>query len=196
MAIEHLMRKFFHAILVAGLLVGAALGQAPSPVPPPAPAPAPPPKPQPAPPPVVTTISGETSVPCYGFLKFESVGPFKSAFWFCIPSESSGASIVSEYMTKTWKRPDGASVSGYVLGGAPGRYTIRCIVSDPQGEMTGLSVVGEIRPLPLPPQPTPPEPPPTPTPIPPGPTPGPHPGPRPPFPSTQSESGGRGLRRA
>ncbi len=171
-------RKLFLAGLVAGLLIGTVAAQTP-------PAPAPPvvpvvPVTPPAP--AAVTITGATSVPCYGFLRFEVSGTFKSAFWFTIPKESSGADIVSEYTSKTWHGPGGASGSSYVLGGSPGKYTVRCIVSDAQGDQQGFAVNGEIL-LPVSPTPAPPAP--NPTPVPPGPIPTPTPTPPRPFPSTQ-----------
>jgi chitinase len=159
-------RKLLLAGLVAGLLIGTATGQAP------APTPAPQPVPTPAPAPTAVTITGATSIPCYGFARLALAGSYTSAGWMCFPDRTTGASLVSSYTT-----PNGHV---FVFSGPPGSYDVGAFALTPTGIQT-IQVVVTIQP-PTGPTPAPPGPPPQP----PGPIPGPPtPGPPKPFPSTQ-----------
>ncbi len=160
-------RKLAFACLIAGLLIGAAMGQTPPPTPTPQPVPTP------APAPTAVTITGATSVPCYGFARLALAGTFTSAGWMCFPDRTTGASLVSSYTT-----PNGHV---FVFSGPPGAYDVGAFALTPGGIQT-IQVVVTIQP-PVGPTPVPPGP--NPTPVPPGPAPTPTPTPPRPFPSTQ-----------
>lgn len=170
------MRKLAISWLIAGTLVGAVLGQAPSPKPAPTPSPAPAPTPAPTPIPIPPTpvpiaIQGELSVACYGFLRLELTGDYTSAGWMVFPKELTGADLVSSYST-TWADRAGKAHSIAIVGGKPGSYNIGVFAATTAGIQT-LQTVGMIQPPPEPPAP-----PPSPTPGP-GPAPAPVPAPTP-----------------
>ncbi len=159
--------KLAYAVLMAGMLLGTALGQTPTPTP------APQPVPVPVPAPTAVTITGATSIPCYGFARLALAGTYTSAGWMCFPDRTTGASLVSSYTT-----PNGHV---FVFSGPPGAYDVGAFALTPAGIQT-IQVVVTIQP-PVGPTPVPPGP--NPTPIPPGPAPTPTPTPPRPFPSTQ-----------